>query len=58
LMIEKTLAPELRQALEARGHKLREAGSMGVSQIVARSADGKSFVGAADPRAEGTSAGW
>jgi gamma-glutamyltranspeptidase / glutathione hydrolase len=58
LMIEKTLAPELRQALEARGHKLREAGSMGVSQIVARSADGKSLVGAADPRAEGTSAGW
>jgi hypothetical protein len=29
-----------------------------VSQIVARSPDGNGFVGAADPRATGSAAGW
>jgi gamma-glutamyltranspeptidase/glutathione hydrolase len=58
LMFEKSLPPDLRAALEGRGHKLKELPSMAVSQIVARAADGKGFVGAADPRAGGNAAGW
>jgi hypothetical protein len=29
-----------------------------VSQIIARTPDGRAFIGAADPRAGGTAAGW
>ena len=58
LMFERSLPPDLRAALEGRGHKLKELPSMAVSQIVARAADGKGFVGAADPRAGGNAAGW
>ena len=58
LMVEKTLSRKLRDALAKRGHQLKELPSMGVSQIVARSPDGKGFVGAADPRAGGKAAGW
>jgi len=58
LMVEKTLPENLKAALAARGHKIKELSSMSVSQIVARSADGKSFVGAADPRAGGDAEGW
>ena len=58
LMIEDNLPAELQQALAKRGHKVKTFKSMGVSQIVARSPDGKGFSGAADPRANGTSAGW
>jgi transposase len=45
-------------ALAQRGHELKKLPQMGVSQIVARSPNGKSFLGAADPRAGGTAAGW
>jgi gamma-glutamyltranspeptidase / glutathione hydrolase len=58
LMYEKTLPAELQQALAQRGHKLSELPTAGVSQIVARTPDGKAFVGAADPRAGGSAAGW
>ena len=58
LMVEKTLPRVQRAGLAKRGHKLRQMPPMGVSQIVARSADGKGFVGAADPRAGGNAAGW
>ena len=58
LMVEKTLPRSLRDRLARRGHKLKEMPSMGVSQIVARSPDGRGFVGAADPRAGGNAAGW
>lgn len=58
LMIEKALPRDLRTELARRGHKLNELSSIGVSQIVARSRDGKAFVGAADPRAGGKAAGW
>ena len=58
LMIEKALPQNLRTELVRRGHKLNELSSIGVSQIVARSRDGKAFVGAADPRAGGKAAGW
>ena len=58
LMVEKSLPGKLQVGLARRGHKLKQMPSMGVSQIVARSPDGKGFVGAADPRAGGNAAGW
>jgi len=58
LMVEKNLAPDIRNSLAGRGHKIKEASSMGVSQIVARAPNGKEFLGAADPRANGSAAGW
>jgi gamma-glutamyltranspeptidase/glutathione hydrolase len=58
LMVESTMAGELKQALTKLGHKVTEPSSMGVSQVVARTADGHGFVGAADPRAGGTAEGF
>jgi gamma-glutamyltranspeptidase/glutathione hydrolase len=58
LMIEKTLPSRVQVRLARRGHKLKKLPPMGVSQIVARSPDGKGFVGAADLRAGGNAAGW
>jgi len=58
LMVEKALPGRLGAELARRGHKLKRVPPMGVSQIVARSPDGKGFVGAADPRAGGSAAGW
>lgn len=58
LMVEKAMPDEVTAALEKRGHKVRELNSLSVAHTVARSADGKSFVGAADPRAGGKAEGW
>ncbi|MBE0545748.1 MAG: gamma-glutamyltransferase [Verrucomicrobia bacterium] len=58
LLVEQSLPQGMRTALQQRGHKVKELNSMAVSHIVARSADGKSFVGAADPRAGGNVVGW
>jgi gamma-glutamyltranspeptidase/glutathione hydrolase len=58
LRTEKTLSTTAIDGLEERGHKINLVNSIGVSQAVMRSADGKSFVGAADPRAGGTARGW
>ena len=58
LMIEESLPPDLQTALKQRGHVLNLLPALSVSQIVARSPDGKSFVGAADPRGGGTVKGW
>ncbi len=58
LMAEKALPAAVLAALAERGHKVRELNALSVSHIVARSADGRSFVGAADPRAGGNAAGW
>jgi gamma-glutamyltranspeptidase/glutathione hydrolase len=58
LMVENSLPASIQEALAARGHKLKAGAASGVSQIVARSQDGKGFAGAADPRAHGTAAGW
>jgi gamma-glutamyltranspeptidase/glutathione hydrolase len=55
---EKSVSTIAVDGLEERGHKIKLVNSMGVSQAVARSADGKTFVGAADPRAGGTAQGW
>ena len=59
LRIEKTFPAELRRELERRGHKLKELDSIGACQAVGRSKDGKSFLGAHDPRVtDGKAAGW
>jgi gamma-glutamyltranspeptidase/glutathione hydrolase len=58
LMVEQSLPAHLRKALQQRGHEVKELNSMAVSHIVARSPDGESFVGAADPRAGGAVAVW
>jgi gamma-glutamyltranspeptidase/glutathione hydrolase len=58
LIVEKRLPANLREALAQRGHKIHEINASAVSQIVARSADGKGFVGAADPRAGGDAEGF
>ena len=58
LMVEQNLPRSLRDALTRRGHKVTVLPSMAVSQIVARTLDGKAFIGVADPRAGGTAAGW
>lgn len=58
LMFEKALPEAVQSALAARGHKLKEIPNGSTSQIVARSADGQGFVGAADPRGGGTAEGW
>ena len=58
LLVEKSLPAPLQRALAERGHHLRQSPAIGTSQIVARSPDGQGFLGAADPRAGGTAAGW
>ncbi len=58
LQVERALPLHLRTALQQRGHEVTELNSMAVSHIVARSPDGRSLVGAADPRAGGNAAGW
>ena len=56
LIVEKALPETMKKALAAKGHRIKEISSSAVSQIVARQGEG--FVGAADPRAGGTAAGW
>jgi gamma-glutamyltranspeptidase/glutathione hydrolase len=58
LYVESKLPGSLQQSLMQRGHKIEELPAVALSQIVARSPDGKSFIGAADPRAGGTAEGW
>jgi len=58
LLVEKQLPEDVKRSLAQRGHKITEVPATAVSQIVARSTDGKSFTGAADPRASGTAGGW
>lgn len=58
LMVEATLPGPVQAALRSRGQKVVEMRAFAVSQLVARSRDRKSFVGAADPRSGGSAAGW
>ena len=58
MYVETSLPEALREALRRKGHHLTVQSGMGVSQIVARGADDRSFVGAADPRGGGTATGW
>ena len=58
LRVEKSLPAEVKHALEKRGHLVKELNAFSVAHAVARSADGKSFIGAADPRSGGQAKGW
>jgi gamma-glutamyltranspeptidase / glutathione hydrolase len=58
LFVEARLPAGLREALGKRGHQIEVIPVAAVSQIVARHPDGKGFTGAADPRSDGTAAGW
>ena len=58
LLVEPSLSLELQKSLADSGQKIKVGKTSSTSHIVARSADGKSFIGAADPRSDGTAAGW
>lgn len=58
IRLEEAVPANVRAGLAQRGHTLSEVANFGVSQAVGRSADRRSFVGAADPRADGQAAGW
>ena len=58
LMCDRSLPEEVRKELTAMGHKVAPQNGMGISQVVARTPDGRGFVGAADPRGHGTAEGW
>lgn len=58
LRIENAVDPAVREELQRRGHKLAPARTFGACQAVARDRNDHSFAGAADPRNEGTAAGW
>jgi gamma-glutamyltranspeptidase/glutathione hydrolase len=55
LRIERKVPEEVRAAVREKGHTLSEIGRFGVTQAVCRLPDG-TFVGVADPRAEGAAA--
>jgi gamma-glutamyltranspeptidase/glutathione hydrolase len=58
LTVETNMPVKLQKALEQMGHKVVVKNLIGVTQIVGRTRDGKSFVGVADPRASGLAEGW
>ena len=58
LMVEKALPAKLKTALKQRGHVVKELNALSVAHVVMCSKDGKTFVGAADPRSEGSAEGW
>lgn len=58
LIVERKLPASLQEAMIGLGHKVTVKKSMGVSQIVGRSADGRGFDGVADPRTPGKAEGF
>ncbi len=58
LRIEKALPAEIQTALKKRGHPLDEQTTVGASQVVGLGPDGKSFLGASEPRAGGIALGF
>ena len=58
LFVESRLSDSLKQSLMQRGHKVEVLSALSVSQIIACFPDGEGFVGAADPRANGTVETW
>jgi gamma-glutamyltranspeptidase/glutathione hydrolase len=58
LVVERALPAAWIAALEQRGHRIVVQEKLGVSQIVGRMPDGRTFTGAADPRGYGAAAGW
>ena len=58
LFCDATLSADIQSQLTRLGHKVSPQNGMGIAQVVARTRDGKGFVGAADPRGHGKAAGW
>jgi len=58
LHIEKAMPLEIQKALEKRGHKLDEQTGVGASQAVGLGPNGKTLVGASEPRAGGVALGF
>jgi gamma-glutamyltranspeptidase/glutathione hydrolase len=58
LRIERTVTPRVRRELERRGHRLKLVDAIGATQAVGFGTARKVFIGAADPRSEGTAAGY
>jgi gamma-glutamyltranspeptidase / glutathione hydrolase len=58
LIIERTVAGDVRASLERRGHRILEQGALSTSQIVSRDLRSGAFNGAADPRSGGLAKGW
>lgn len=57
LLVEKTLDPQVVQALERLGHQISKTSSVGVSQAIEFDPNTGIFTGAHDPRVEGLAAG-
>ena len=58
LRIETSIGEAVVQELQKRGHRVVAVPAIGAAQAVAKSADGKSFVGASEPRGYGKAEGW
>ncbi len=58
LRIEKSMPKEIRDALKKLGHQLDEQTSVGASQVVGLGPNGKTLVGASEPRSGGISLGY
>ncbi|MEO6785580.1 MAG: gamma-glutamyltransferase [Chthoniobacteraceae bacterium] len=58
LKIEERIGAPVLAELKARGQKISAGGPFGACNAVGRSADGKGFTGASDPRVPGLADGW
>jgi gamma-glutamyltranspeptidase/glutathione hydrolase len=58
LKIERAIGADVLRELERRGHRVVAVDTIGAAQAVGWTADGKSFLGAHDPRVGGKAAGW
>jgi gamma-glutamyltranspeptidase/glutathione hydrolase len=58
LRVESGLGQEVMQELQRRGHRIVQVKAIGVAQGVAKTPDGKTFVGVSEPRGYGQAAGW
>lgn len=58
LSVEPTLPAVIVKQLRDRGHTVKTSSSVGVTQAIGVSADGKRFIGVHDPRVPGRAGGW
>jgi len=58
LKVERKMDPALVAALAQRGNNVREVKFLGAAQAVGLTADGRDFLGAADPRVQGVALAW
>jgi gamma-glutamyltranspeptidase/glutathione hydrolase len=58
LRIEAGFGETVSEELQRRGHRVVSVRAIGASHAIARSSDGKSFVGVSEPRGYGKADGW